>query len=74
MRIDQARKYLAIYRALLELHHIACEGASLVGEYELDLAHLFDEVRVAAQRETCLGVIYVHIFSNQVRLSELDHL
>lgn len=65
--------YFASDRTLLVLHDVAGERAGLIRKDEFDLAHFFDEVRVATEGEAGFRVVDVHIRGDYVRLAHLDH-
>ena len=58
----------------LELHLVLSESACLITEYELNLAHFFDQVGIPTIRKgLVLLTIHCNIFANKRSLPELKH-
>jgi hypothetical protein len=62
---------LAIDGEFLENHLVLSEGASFVGEYELDLSELLNQIRVPALRHQKLVEIRVLVLHRGVNVDEV---
>lgn len=73
--VDYVRVRYPSDRALSELHLIARESSSFVGEDVFDLAELFDEGRCAAERgRVCSWIVHIEIGIDEGCMLKFDHL